>query len=1158
MTPIEFIDHLEACSLINAKIAGKLREQVEKSSKKVPPKKLARLLVKKKLITRVQMEIVLENIQKHKSPAESSLEILAVESAELTPVESGELGTAESGELTPVESSIDLKPLPEDTPEKAKETKKAPAAVPQTPRKPERDTPIDEDDPLGGSLEEQLETEDLSESALEPATSGSKRKHKRKRYSANRWDSPLMLIGGGALLLMLIVAPGIWFFLNRETADKAFSNAKQDYFDGNYTQAVGKFTNFVDDFPSDDNVNEARIRIVLSKILVETSRKDWESALNIFRSQIPTIEQLENFDLARDELASILPNIMQGFAELARDAKDTETARKNLELAKEAQKEVDNSAYLPTSRRKDVQPKLDEITGIMLSVERRLKIDKELAGAIAAMQAEISKSNTSKAFSIRRQLLKDYPELIKNSDLHQAVLAITEKDREQVAKINELPTPSTEDHPAKSPIKVVIASRSGNEVPGLENNVAFVKAAGAVYALRAATGDVLWRRYIGYESTVQPVKTSREAESDVIVVDSRRGEVARLKSANGEMVWRLPCPGTIFTPTIANGKVFISCGTRESGKLLVANLENGVVEAGAGFPMGLSSSVLVDDETGKIYQAGDHSNLFVLNGADLSCEHVVYLGHGSGSIHVPPIEVLETVLVVENPAPNFALLHVLGADPENDGKLREIMEPPIRLTGNVLVPMIPFGRRVMVTTNRGAVDVFEVDTRNASEPLKRVVSGIVPRSDVAGSYPLFDQNQLWLGDTQLARYELQTSRGELARKWVKNKGDSYSGPMQRIGNVLINIRRRKGKDGITVSANSIANDANDGSSIWETELAVPPGGSVFVNRESKTLNIVSKNGNLFALGRDELQSPVVSQPTVRIVSIDLPVIDTSFELSAGRRAFFGSPAGSSGLIYDPKANPNLKEITFPIGGDMPSATPAIFQDNIVLPTSSGSVYLIDPSTGSAAAHEFQPPISADQSIHWSQPAVVGDTIILSDGARLFKVGVATELQPHLQAVGQSETDLKPFGNTAAIGDTVYVIERGPSNDTVAAINATDLSSSSNKWALKGRVNWGPYAIGEHVFVSSDGYDLVCLDGQQNEKWTIEIAEQDQRLAGPPVFVNGSYILASIRGTVWKVDAATGEEQQKVDLGEPLGSGVIQFNGRSIVLSHDGTLHIFQL
>ncbi|HVX63363.1 MAG TPA: hypothetical protein VHC19_22270, partial [Pirellulales bacterium] len=74
-------------------------------------------------------------------------------------------------------------------------------------------------------------------------------KQKGRRRGGKGWDTPLILIGGGGLLAMVLLGGLLYWRLSRGNAEQAFTLAEQDYTSGSYTQAVQKFDAFLENFP---------------------------------------------------------------------------------------------------------------------------------------------------------------------------------------------------------------------------------------------------------------------------------------------------------------------------------------------------------------------------------------------------------------------------------------------------------------------------------------------------------------------------------------------------------------------------------------------------------------------------------------------------------------------------------------------------------------------------------------------------------------------------------------------------------------------------------------------------------------------------------------------------------------------------------------------
>jgi outer membrane protein assembly factor BamB len=1118
MSAIDLINHLERTGDLSRKMAEKLRKQVLNVGKPISARKVAKQLVKNGVIDEARAKAALNAL----SPAKRRDDDL-----ELLP------DTDESLEMVKI---VDTLPPRANTVSTSPTRAELPVAMPVEievePSKAEH------------AVTDAIEHVEQAEQSA-PAVST---RRKRRRYTGQRWDSPLMLVGGGSLVLLLIVGAALWFWLARGTADEAYKLADDEYRAENYAQAAGKFQSFAHDYPDNEKASLALVRAALSQILAEVSKKNWHQAYQTLRAELPRIESE-----ARPELASILPNIMRGFAELAEQADDLKTAEQQFQHAQDTLREINNSSYLPTRFRTDLQPRLDSIDAILKTVERRINRDKDLESRLREIDSAIEQVNTAAAFTIHRELLRQYPELEARPELRQAVERIVMKDRERVTSADQVPTPAADDHPRSARASVVLASRRGSSIPLSDGTTLFMLARGSVYGIRASNGEVLWRRCVGFDTTVAPVPLSQEAAADVLVVDSRHHELMRLNGASGQLVWRLTCPGPIAQPVLDKNLALVSCDAGATGVMLAVDVDTGNVVRSAKFPMPLNSPVARDPQGPAIYQPGTHSSVFVLDAETFTCRDAIYLGHGSGSIVVPPAILMNHVLVAENPAPSFSLLHVLGPDPEHDGQLKPMMKPK-RLDGQVVVPMIVFGKRVLVTTERGGLEVFELDSRNPESPLSQVVEGVAGSSDKSTiSQSHAEEGQLWLADHQLVRFDLQASRRALVRKWIRDKGDIFQGPMRRIGDYLVHTRQRQGKLGVTVAAFAMN---SDGQPIWETDLGVPPAGEVFPNVAKQRVGVLSANGELYWLGRTELQAGMIDKPHGRALDADLPILDHTIDLGNERFVAFDVDQPNTYVYHDPTAAIPLRKIAFGLGTDRVTTGPIAFGDKLLVMTATASVHVIDPATGLPAVHEFQPTLTAGSEDAWPR-GVFSSTdrqAILSDGKRrLFKLALEPGTPPKLVAAAQADSEIKPAGQLARSGDTVFAIQHVSPADEIVAFRATDLTSLADRWPLNGRCVWGPETIGDVVLVTSDAGDVHCLDSEGKQLWQSSLPHG--ALVGRPAIVKVGLAIASVDGFISILDPRSGQMKHDIELGEPLGRGPVEFGNGLVVLAADGTLHV---
>ena len=87
--------------------------------------------------------------------------------------------------------------------------------------------------------------------------------------------------------------------------------------------------------------------------------------------------------------------------------------------------------------------------------------------------------------------------------------------------------------------QVLLTHRMGQPLASVQGRVIYTLAGGSVFALDASTGDVLWRRFVGYETTLlpQPIALNQPG-ADALAVDQRQQQIMRLEARTGKLIWR--------------------------------------------------------------------------------------------------------------------------------------------------------------------------------------------------------------------------------------------------------------------------------------------------------------------------------------------------------------------------------------------------------------------------------------------------------------------------------------------------------------------------------------------------------------------------------------------------------------------------------------------
>jgi outer membrane protein assembly factor BamB len=529
----------------------------------------------------------------------------------------------------------------------------------------------------------------------------------------------------------------------------------------------------------------------------------------------------------------------------------------------------------------------------------------------------------------------------------------------------------------------------------------------------------------------------------------------------------------------------------------------------------------------------------VISLVDHRCEEVIYLGHSSGAIRVPPLCVSRYVIVAENHGARDSTLRVFVTN-EEGGSLKLVQNLP--LEGHVHVPpQLASSKTLMLCTDRGAFYAFDIGSNTDKDPLTRVAFRPATANRSTLRFCLARGAELWVADQKLDKYDVVTGLARLTHKWTENDGDVFLQPLEEIGDAIIHVRRKNGLPGVAVAA---ANKS-DGKLIWETHLAAPLAGSPVFDSARNELRGMNLIGSAF-------QAPLASAAAI----VEAPAADERAIKPVGPRAggatFPGGAqvyllgAGAAALWVAEPGQTRSRELRLPFPA---AAAPVALAGNILVPTLAGDVVVLS-LRGSPTILPFQPKLSSGTQISWLRPAVTANgDVLLADGAeRLYRLTVEQRPQPHLEAKATAELN-SPLATPLAVAQQ-HVF----AGDSAGWLKSFALSTLSpgDEWHLGAPIAWGPVTVGDCVLVSTQGGKLYCFSSQPAERWQIALAYGP--LAGDPALIDGKLVLASVRGTVWSLNPADGQETGRIELKQPLGSGVVTAGDTLVVAGQDGALH----
>ncbi|MEA1949924.1 MAG: PQQ-binding-like beta-propeller repeat protein, partial [Planctomycetota bacterium] len=898
-------------------------------------------------------------------------------------------------------------------------------------------------------------------------------------------------------------------------------------------------------FPEHPRASSARVHrgLALMRNATEGS-SDYAKSLGITVEVLGEIRTEKNFGDARDELRSLLPTLAEGLAKQAHEKISLEYVAKTREALALVEKHVTKSKR-PVTR-------LEDINSSLAMTERRIARDDELAKAVAAMRKAIEGGKTPQAYAIRRALLKEYPDLIDNEDLRETVLAVTQAEKTAVKFVSEGKKAQTKSATvAAVPAVCIVHQTLHKKLTGVKGEILFVVAEGAAYGLDAAEGKVLWRRDVGYNTNAQrpnfpPVPISKRPGSDALLVDVKAKALLRVEAATGKIRWRQEI-GERFDarPVIDGTRALIAT---ESGRLINIDLTSGDMTGYTQLPQKLSVAPVVDKKRSRIYQLAEHSNLYVLSSTDGKCQRVLYLGHETGSISAAPVIIDKYLVVAENRGVNSVVLRVLSLDPKDD-KPAPLPIQEVELEGHVdTVPMVS-AARMLLTTDKGRLYALRISANNAARPLEKI--GHLQTSTTANlvRYPLLLNEQFWVADDHLNKYEIQSSLSTLKPKWNACKDSVFLQPLTAGGGCIFSARRRVGLPGVIVSAIGMKQP----DVLWETHLAVGPATEPATEPAAAKVTFITKLGSIVEVPATELSSPqlsIIHKPLVALTAKEIQrPVDSVVRAGGGLLALSMGRGCEQIAVFDPKATPvKFRPMVLP---EPLAARPMAFGEGLLVPCTVGQVFNLDPRGGGRLLEPFQPKLGGDNRPNWSDPLDAGDkSALIYDGRRmLYRLAAKQDPKPHLAAAAGVELDANLVSPLAVVGRTAFAVDE---KNALRPIALPELKPGK-PLPIEGKCVWGPVAVGDHLLLASDDDKLLCFDAVGKMLWSKPLLHG--QLAGKPLALGGDIIFASIEGVVWRVAASSGKELAKIETRCVLAAGAVLLGDRLLLSGHDGTLYI---
>jgi hypothetical protein len=965
----------------------------------------------------------------------------------------------------------------------------------------------------------------------------------------------LVLFSWGVAVLVILAALTLFRFLSPPDTVETLGKAEAAVEHGEYAEAIKQYDVFLKSYSKTQEADEVRGLRALAElrqaVQQAASSGDWKAAFDVAQAQAQTLPKPATADLLQ-KVGVALAQIADGMARQTQAKPDVPAVNRLLAI----RNTIDT--VIPAS----VQPKemLEGIDRITRQCRQKVEGRKEIDQAVDEIGNAVAAGDLARAYGAYRTLVQAYPDLADNPDLTAAMKQVSAAQQKAVVSADLSLSVSRAERPTEllAAMPLAVQPKPG-ELHSAIGKLRFVAERGTAYGLDAATGKVLWRRFVARDAippagplgaaragAVSTLPLADAAGEDVVVCDPVRFELLRVHGHTGGLVWRLAVGQPIAAVPVRAGNSLLAL--TQDQRLLTIDAATGKAPRCLHLPQPVKLPPVFDAAHQLIYLVAEQSNIYVLSYDDhrgVTCRQVVHLGHEAGTISAPPAVAGDYLFVPVNDSPDEATVRVLSIAPAGkDGPLEPVQR--IAVKGYVDCQPVALGTGAIVVTAQGGI--LALERNEPGDKPFRVAARVEPALDErAVHFAVADGQSFWITGPQLTRYAVQSADGQIVTLPTIDAGGDIAEPPVIEGGTMFIIARRPGLPGVIASAA----DPSKSEAVWQTWLAAPLAAAPTVGVISGKLTAVTASGGMFRLDPSQLRAaakpadPVICVQSARLskpLCSLLPLAEERYAISSGAET-------TSIAIYDPQEQD--RQFRWLVTPRALTAAPASFAGGVLAPCVDGQVLLLDPlAREDMMAAPFAISLPGVTAWNWRSPqAVDGKLAVLCDGDhRVIAIRLVDGSPPEL-----AEAKVAPLSKAALVspiavlGQSVFVVDAD--NNLLSFV--LPALSPGNSLPLGGRCAWGPQAVGKLLLAATDKDRLVAVDARRQVIWRVDLKYGP--LAGAPCSAGDDICLSSRSGVVWRIAAADGKELGKADAGCPLGTGPLLIGPRLIVGGHDGSL-----
>ena len=1107
----DLIDRLEQLELLDRDIIEALRDQLQQSGARVTPEQVAKLLVDNGQLTTYQATKLIGDLRAHQYEEPVAAE--AVDDNLIAGMDDDPFDDS-----APVAEAIVEGDVVEAVPVEAV--------------------------PVQGGYDASADAAGIG--ALPPSDRPRRKSIEDKK---SVWDSFKVYGFVGIIVGLLLLILALKFVIGREDEQTVYNRADEFYSSGSYEEAQQAFIDYLDVYGDETQYSSAaRVKVAMTELYKAAQFKQQpERAVQVAKEKLPPVAEEPGMNDERGNLAGLLVEVAENITSVADNAEETERKRELLVVLKEHYELLDDPLYMSSTMKANLAPRLEIIEEDRARVKRDIQRNIDLDASESEMQTALESKNTKKAYDVRTTLLDSFPELHDNDRLMTLIRRASDIQQTLVEPAVKLPKLADGNRDKRDEQLVVLTTLNGRPAPRLKNETFYLRTGGSILAFNGSDGSLRWRNFVGYAKDLPPVRI--DGDDGVLLSDSQAFEVVRVSGDDGRDVWRSVIGEPFLEPISNRSGVYV---TAPSGHLFLLDTEVGDVKWGIRYPQTVDSGPGRDESTGRLYQAGGHSNLYVLDGRNGDCTESFYIGHGPGTVIVPPIALLGHVFVIENATADIAKVHVLriNDEPDENGNTLSIAQPPFRLVGNVRVTPEIDERKVIILTDRGEVTVLDIEVTAEGRQVEDVASLPAFYDSPTETQMAVDGTSMWIAGKRIGRYDLQYSRERVVRRWSEHELDTFVGRPYVVGDVLIHARRLRDSEAVRVSAA----EPDTGKDIWRTDVGVPiadirpaPGG--------KSFHAFTSGASLFELDQAAVTSGTTKKPLEDPGAESVGIrYKNPVDLPDGRMVMLDVAGGDKLLLYDPKRpSEKLREVTMQLPAGAPDGGMVFGGGGMFLTLDSGRAVLVNPVTGGLIATPFQPASQPGKIVQWTRPQITPDdadqVIVADDRKKIYRL----RLGPQLRELASSDLPQPLLGPAAIVGANYVATYAADTTDHLVGYSTSRVDGVFDR-PLNTRCVWGPVRLDDNrgLLMTSENR-LIGFDAGGNEVFATELPEDMP--VGDPVVVDGRLLITMSGGNVVAVDPQSGAVAGRIEIGQPLSAAPLSIGNKLLVPGAEGVLYI---